>query len=160
MMKNNKLKSFTLMSVLIGMVLSSLLMSFVYYIYSNMNQVTHQYSNTHLGLNNFILAKTDIKREIEASQEILAYPNGFSVLNNDKMINYYLSQNQLIKNRNNQEIILFEDVKSINVTYSLVSPEIISSITILFLLENQEFPVYIYNSVDVNYQLNTSLINE
>ena len=58
-MKNKKqyLRAFTVIELLVSLVISGLLIGFVYYIYTNLNQLSVQYQNIHLTLNDFQLAR-------------------------------------------------------------------------------------------------------
>ena len=156
---NSNIKSFTLMSVLVGMVISGLLIGFVYSIYTNLNQITYGYQATHTTINDYNIAKADLKRELEKSTKLLPYPNGFSLEQNNNDICYFVKNNQLIKKRSGNELIIFETIKSIKIDFE-DNKEIITAITIDFLLGKQEFRFYIYPIKDLESELNLSLINE
>lgn len=147
------------MSVLVGMVISGLMIGFVYSIYTNLNQITYGYQANHTKINEYNIAKADLKRELEQSIKLSPYPNGFSLKQNDNEINYFVKNNQLIKKTNGNELIIFETIKSIKIDLK-DNKEIITAITIDFLLGKQEFRFYIYPIKDLQSELNLSLINE
>ena len=82
------------MSVLVGMVISGLMIGFVYYIYTNLNQITHGYMSTHTTINAYTIAKADLNREIEKASKIVQYPNGFILQQNDSDIYYNVRNNK------------------------------------------------------------------
>ena len=156
---DSNIKSFTLMSVLVGMVISGLMIGFVYYIYTNLNQITHGYMSTHTTINAYTIAKADLNREIEKASKIVQYPNGFILQQNDSDIYYNVRNNQLIKKRNGSELIIFDNIKGININTEN-NTEKMTSIIIEFLLEEQQIRFYIYAIQDLQNELNLSLINE
>ena len=111
----------------------------------------------HSSLNDYELAKADLKRNIESADKILEYPKGFSVLTNGKAVNYFLRDSQLIKRQNDSEQILFDHVKSIVLNKEKGIDEIVSGISVIFLVENQELSVYIYKLFDSRNKLNSIL---
>ena len=102
MKKNNRhIASFTIMNVLIGMVISSLLVGFVYTVYTNLSQMSGQYSATQLVINDYKIAKADINRNMETASTVTATPHGFVIADEGgNLVDYYLDGNQLIKKTN------------------------------------------------------------
>jgi len=158
---NQNIKSFTLMSVLVGMVISGLMIGFVYTIYTNLNQMTYNYQSIHTSINAFNMAKADLKREIEISDKIWSYPNGFALEQQNSTIQYYVKENQLIKKQNAAEIVMFENIEAIKLSHtSENNKEVLASIRIDFSVEKQVIPFYIYTIDDLQNKLNLSLIHE
>jgi len=149
------------MSVLVGMVISGLMIGFVYSIYTNLNQMTYNYQSVHTSINAFNIAKADLKREIESTAKISPYPNGFVLEQQNNTIKYYVKENQLIKKQNAAEIVMFENIEAIKLSHtSENNTEALSSIRIDFLVEKQIIPFYIYAINDLQNKLNLSLIHE
>jgi len=142
---NQNIKSFTLMSVLVGMVISGLMIGFVYSIYTNLNQMTYNYQSIHTSINAFNIAKADLKREIELADKIAPYPNGFVLEQKNNTIQYYVKESQLIKKEKANELIIFENIETIKLSNKTENnKEVLSSIRIDFLVEKQVIPFYIY----------------
>jgi len=162
-MKNvsQNIKSFTLMSVLVGMVISGLMIGFVYSIYTNLNQMTYNYQSVHTSINAFNIAKADLKREIESAAKISPYPNGFVLEQQNNIIQYYVKENQLIKKQNAVDVVIFENIETIKLSHTTENnKEVLASIRIDFLVEKQVIPFYIYTIDDLQNKLNLSLIHE
>ncbi len=151
------------MDVLISMTVSGLLISFVYYIHTHLSYLTHQYQAIHLKINEFELAKADIKRTVWNAKDITPLPNGFEVLDkNNKKTTYQLKTNTLFKKTKVYNEKLSENVKTLKINQmpSSLTKEKIYSIEIIFLIDKQEIVTYIYNKNDLSKTLNEQLINE
>ena len=153
------------MNVLIGMVISSLLVGFVYTVYTNLSQISAQYTSTQLEVNGYKIAKADVKRNMQTASVVQPTPHGFVISNEaGVVIDYYLDGKQLIKKTNKYKSVLFENVNKIKVFYVINesgdTENTISSISITFLIENQEISVYLYSSFDSQKKLNSTLLNE
>ena len=164
-MKNKKqyLRAFTVIELLVSLVISGLLIGFVYYIYTNLTQLSVQYQNIHLTLNDFQLAKADLKRNVEKSTSIIAYPNGFSLKTDNTQIDYFRDGEKLIKKTNQIQTELYAQIKPIKLTHYLnadgINTNSVKSITITFLVENQEISVYLYKFLSSKDKINTTLLN-
>lgn len=158
------IESFTIMNVLVGMTLTGLLVGFIYTIQTNMSQMQHGYTATHTVLNDYEIAKADLKRNVEAGKEIQDYPHGFSIINNNGgIVSYFLDGKNLLKKTKTTESILFNNVSQIDLTKSTEeneTKELITSISIIFLVAEQELPVHLYSLFDSKYKLNQLLIHE
>jgi len=149
------------MSVLVGMVISGLMIGFVYSIYTNLNQMTYNYQSVHTSINAFNIAKADLKREIESAAKISPYPNGFVLEQQNNIIQYYVKENQLIKKQNAVDVVIFENIETIKLSHTTENnKEVLASIRIDFLVEKQVIPFYIYTIDDLQNKLNLSLIHE
>jgi len=164
-MKNKKqyLRAFTVIELLVSLVISGLLIGFVYYIYTNLNQLSVQYQNIHLTLNDFQLAKADLKRNVEKSTSVITYPNGFSLKTYNTQIDYFRDGEKLVKKTSQIQTELYTQIKPIKLTYYLDTDRIktnsVKSITITFLVENQEISVYLYKFLNSKDKINTTLLN-
>lgn len=164
-MKKNKkhIPAFTLMNVMTGIVISGILVGSVYYIYTNIFQNNHTYESIRFQLNDFLIAKADINRNIEKSKDVFLYPNGFSILNSEnEQTLYLLEEKNLIKKTKNYQKVLFSNVKEIkfnqDVAFEEIDSDVISSIYITFLIEKQEISVYIYKLFDTRNKVNQILL--
>ncbi|MGV6862292.1 MAG: hypothetical protein ACWA41_11000 [Putridiphycobacter sp.] len=167
MKKTNHISSFTLINVLVGMTISSILISFVYTIYTNLSQITIQYQKTHLHLNDYNLAIADLNRNIEGAKTIISYPKGFKIQthNQDEII-YFKDNHHLIKKTKRGETTIFKNIEQIKtLKYSPLSSgmdelELIHQVQIDFNIEGQIFSTYYFNNLDSRKKLNALLIHD
>ena len=149
------------MSVLVGMVICSLMIGFVYSIYTNLNQITYTYQSVHANINAFNIAKADIKRELEMTNKILPFPNGFILEQQKSKIHYYVRENSLIKKQNELEQVIYETIQAVELsTKQENNKDVLISVALSFVVENQIIPFYIYPVDDLQTKLNSSLIHE
>lgn len=167
MKKTKHIPSFTLINVLIGMTISSILISFVYTVYTNLSQITFQYQTTHLQINEYNLANADLNRNIGKAKTIIAHPKGFKIeTTNQNEVIYFQDGHDLIKKTKNTKTTLYQNIDKIKTqkytpsSIGLNDLELIHEIQIDFIIEGQIFSSYFYNELDSRKKLNALLINE
>lgn len=84
-----KIPAFTLVDILTGMVVTSIVIAMVFYVFTALNKQVYDYGETRNQINGFLLLKTDLKRQFErADATVTGTPGGFVVEGGSDEIHY------------------------------------------------------------------------
>lgn len=97
MNKGNKIGAFTLVDILTGMVITSIIISMVFYLFTALNKQVADYGSTRNQLNGFLLLKTDLMRQFDQSGGMVATPKGFDLTSGNSSISYMREGNLLLR---------------------------------------------------------------
>lgn len=95
--RNSKVSAFTVIDMITGMVIMSIIMSFVFFIFSSFTKQISDYSKSRSNLVALNLLNIQLRQDIIRADEIIQIPQGFSILNERVEISYKLIDNRIIK---------------------------------------------------------------
>ncbi len=157
-----KLPGFTMMDLLAGMVIMSIIVSMIFYLLMQTNQQISLFQNTRNKMITFNLLMSDISRQVEAANKIIKVPNGFKAVYSDKEIYYFQKQNYLIRNEGFKYDTLtseLDNIETFTVDIENKSEEMLNNIGINLYIGNKRLKLYIYKSYDRTEYINTKLLD-
>ncbi len=88
MNKPNKIAAFTMVDILTGMIITSIIISMVFFLFTSVNKQVYTYGQVRNDLNAFLLMKSDLKRQFEKNEnEIIGIPGGISIIGSSLELN-------------------------------------------------------------------------
>lgn len=156
---------FTMMDILTGMVVMSIVIVMVFYLMSATNQQAFSYQKVRIELNNYILLKADLKRQTDLADRIEDLPNGFKLISSEGEIEYQQQDNFLLRKTENSVDTLSDDLLELKKTTletatMAVGPKILSGIELKLNLETQVLKCYLYKDYGLTEPINQKLIRE
>lgn len=97
MHRKNHIASFTMMDILTGMVVMSIVVSMVFYLMSATTQQATGYQQIRIELNNYLLLRADLNRKALSAERMEDLPNGFRLSSSKENIDYLAQENFLIR---------------------------------------------------------------
>lgn len=101
MFSKQTIPAFTMMDVLTGMVVMSLVVVMVFYLMSATSQQSFGYQKVRLELNTYLLLKADLKRQTEQAERIEELPDGFKLVSANREISYLQQDRFLLRKTEN-----------------------------------------------------------
>lgn len=165
MKDKNYIASFTMMDVLTGMVVMSIVVVMVFYLMSATTQQAYGYQKIRIELNNYLLLKADLKRQTELADRIEDLPNGFRLISKGKEISYLQQDHLILRKSENSLDTLSDDLQElikIPLESATVAAEqkILSGIELKLNLEKQVLKCYLYKDYGICEPINQQLIRE
>mgnify|MGYP007077400963 CR=1 FL=1 len=109
-----RLPAFTLVDILAGMVIMSIVVGMVFGVFNMVNRQTHDFQNLRIELNEFVLMQADLQRQIDACENIYQVPSGFVLELQDDELKYFISENALIRQSEDSRVMLHPSVTKID----------------------------------------------
>ena len=113
---NKRLPSYTIMDVLMGMVVTSIVISIVFFLLTSVNKQNHEFQKTRLELNDYLILNNLLKRELDLTAEVTEIPNGLVFKNGLDEIHYQLKENQLIRADENSEKVVYPNCTDLKIS--------------------------------------------
>lgn len=141
--KQPKIAAFTIMDLMTGMVITSIVVGMVFYSFAGLNKQITSYTLTRAEITVYRLMKLDLERQFDQPDNtILSLPNGFSIENDSSKIDYVVEGTMLMRQNGFMTDTLSHELldwKVVNYTNRKdeVTPYV-ASVEIQFLLANQE----------------------
>lgn len=164
MNKGNKIAAFTMVDILTGMVITSIIISMVFYLFTALNKQVADYGSTRNQLNGFLLLKTDLMRQFDQSGGIMAQPNGFDLVSGSTAISYFQDGNLLLRktpyvtdtlSQNLEELTVYlTQDKDGNFTNN------VKALTTAVNLNGQVIKSHFYKDFGIIRSINQALLNE
>lgn len=89
MNSGSKIAAFTLVDVLTGMIITSIIIAMVFYIFTALNKQVFDYGNTRNQINAFLLLKSDLRQKFESKDAVVfGVPGGLEVVQENGSITY------------------------------------------------------------------------
>jgi len=171
MFNKQRIPAFTMMDVLTGMVVMSIVVVMVFYLMSATTQQAFGYQKIRLELNNYLLLKADLKRQTELADRMEELPNGFKLVSDNSEITY-LQQDRLLlrKTAFSLDTLSHEllELKKIPIDTLLETnlPKVLSGVELKLSFDSDNFnqgqvlKCYLYKSYGLTEPVNQQLIRE
>jgi competence protein ComGF len=156
------MKAFTMIDIMTGMVVISLIIGMVFYLLTAANKQQYTYQKTRIELNEYLLMHADIQREVDKCRSISPIPYGF-VLEGERRIQYTKEGGLLIRRTESSEDTLHKNIISIDfitVGESISAEPLIEQIVIKTKLQEQELNAKFFKNYGVAEPINYALLNE
>jgi len=161
------LKAFTMMDIMTGMVVMSIVIAMVFYLMSATNNQAFTYGEIRVQLNNYMLMKADLKRKTETANRIEEIPNGFRLISEIETISYLNLNSYLIRQSEKSLDTLYYPVSEV----SLIADEtevlqplglnpLITGVKINLLFGKQILSCYLYKDYGLTEPINQQLVRE
>ncbi|MBD3639232.1 MAG: hypothetical protein HUJ25_17885 [Crocinitomicaceae bacterium] len=111
--EHGKLSAFTLVDVLAGMVIMSIVVTMVFGAFNMVNRQTHDFQKMRIELNDFELMESDLSRQVDLCESIYEIPSGFVLEREGKVIKYLISKGALIRQTEASTDVLHPEVSKI-----------------------------------------------
>ncbi len=159
-----KIPAFTMIDVLTGMVIMSIIIAMVFYLFTALNKQVYHYGQFHNQLNNYLMLKTDIDRQTDMANEIVGVPNGFQINNERESIVYQRAENRLLRLTDYTTDTLAHELESMQLFYVADNngkpTELVNEIELKINLQNQVLTCHFYKNYGLMNQMNVALLNE
>ena len=162
MQNKNHISAFTMMDILTGMVVMSIVISMVFYLLTASNKQAIDYRKVRIELNDFMLMKSDLKLQVDRAESIEAVPHGFRLIREDQLLEYIQVDQFLIRKSNMTTDTLNKHLASLKLTLKEDEQSIIPLITGIDLivdLRGQKLNCHIYKDYGIREKINRELRN-
>ncbi len=164
--KNIKIPSFTIIDMITGMVIMSIIISLVFYIFSSFNSQIQLYTISKSNIIALELLKVELDNQILHSEKIIEIPSGFIVINSAKKVRYkkiresLLRTNNLVEENIHNDLIEI-DLEMLNDQNRIVSKEErICGISLKIKVGSKDLNLYLYKEYSNQEKINFSILNE
>ncbi len=160
-----KIPSFTMVDVLSGMVITSIIVSMVFYLFTALNKQVAVYGQVRNDLNSFMLMRVDFKRQFELTdKEITGVPFGVSMTGDSDNLTYVKEDNYLLRITNEITDTLSSSLEEFNVEFihdkNGEPTNKVKGVNIIVKLDNQNLGCHVYKDYGLIEQINQDLLNE
>lgn len=159
MNNKNKIAAFTLMDVLTGMVITSVIIAMVFYLFSSLNEQVYHYGNTRSDLNHFIVMKQDLKYQFDLAEDVIAVPDGVVLSGGNGEIEYFKEGNLLIRETKGLTDTLLFTITEFKTTL-LSDNKSVETATVKTEIGEQELSVTFYKDRGLAGVINQTLLHE
>lgn len=159
---SKKIAAFTVMDLLTGMVIMSIIIAIVFYLIGNTNQQVFRYAHSRSDVIAFSLLKENLNQTVEGADRIVGWPNGFKVVSGSKGVAFFQDGNLLMSKEEGRIDTVFENIESIR-TFILKTKggeEKINKILINLFIGNKKLKLYIYKSYGSQAIVNFQMLDE
>ncbi|MFT5819680.1 MAG: hypothetical protein ACI8ZM_000905 [Crocinitomix sp.] len=165
MNKPRKIAAFTMIDIMTGMIITSIIISMVFYLFTSINKQVSTYSHVRNDLNEFLLMKSDLKRQFEKNEhEIIGIPGGISIIGPSFKLNYVKEGGLLIRTEKNSTDTLTHNLNQFEPVFVKNnlgnSTEKISALHVSILMEDQELWCHLVREYGPIEAINRSLLHE
>lgn len=157
------LPSFTMMDVLTGMVIMSLVVVMVFYLLSATMGQAVNYQGVRFDLNEYLLLKGDLKRSAEKGFKLEPLPAGFRISGFDTYTDYVQSDQFLLRKTEFSLDTLSHHLVSVKSFPLDENPEgetLLSGVEVVIKVGEQPLKCYLYKEYGLAEPLNQKLIRE
>ena len=165
MNKLQKIAAFTMVDILTGMIITSIIISMVFYLFTSVNKQISTYGHVRNDLNAFLLLKSDLKRQFEKNEnQILGIPGGISIEGPLVQLDYIKEGNLLIRTEKNStdtlthQLIQFDPV-FVNDKFGNPTQNI-SQLNVIVQLEDQSLGCHLFRDYGPVTAINNRLLHE
>jgi len=117
-MNVQKIAAFTMMDILTGMVVTSIIVGMVFYVFSSLNQQVANYGNTRNEINAYLLMRNDLIRQFDNPETIIyGVPNGIEVVQGEQEITYTQNNSLLIREINRVVDTVCNSIEALHVNF-------------------------------------------
>lgn len=153
-----------MIDILTGMVIMSIIIAMVFYLFTALNKQLFTYGQTHNQLNRYLMMRTDISRQCDLADEIIGIPNGFKLIGNSEKLAYIKSDSYLLRISDKTTDTLSYNLTDLSVKFlpnkSQKNSELIHQIDLKIELKQQALTCRFYKNYPLNAQMNFELLNE
>lgn len=145
-----------------GMVVMSLIVGMVFYLFTAANKQLFDYTKSRNELNQFLTFEHQLKWDFNRANEVVRTPTGFKIQLNEESINYYLIDNLIIRNQKHSNDTLSTDLHEIEfqfVQQKERNTEVIDGVLIKTGILDKEMEFQLNSSVDPAQKINTTLLH-
>lgn len=165
MQKIKYIAAFTMMDILTGMVIMSIVIAMVFYLMTATNNQAFNYQKIRIELNDYMLLKADLKRRADLANRIEAVPNGFKLVSENDEITYLKSNSFLLRQTENSQDTLYRNLEKIELSpvdsegIEIANP-LISGVSLTLKFDQQILSCYLYKDYGLTEPINQSLKRE
>ena len=157
------MKAYTLVDVLAGMVIMSIVVGMVFGIFNMVNRQTQDFQKLRIELNEFVLMQSDLQRQIDACENIYQVPSGFVLESQNTELKYFLSEGTLLRQTENGRSTLHPAATKIEVEFEeepKAEQSLITGVEITTKLRDTELNAHFSKEYSNADKINYLLLNE
>jgi hypothetical protein len=164
MTKSRKIAAFTMVDILTGMVISSIIISMVFYLFTAMNKQIADYGQMRNEINRYLLLKTDLKRQVEGRQNTaIGIPRGIEITSENRALTYKKEGELLIRQQTESTDTLSNYLDDFLIEF-IPNPtgelsNLVKEITVKIRLDEQVVAAHFYRSSNLVDEINQALIH-
>lgn len=154
-----------MVDILSGMVITSIIISMVFYLFVSINKQVAEYGQIHTQLNSFLLLKTDLQRQFnQENTKVNGIPQGIVCNTIDQKITYQQEGNLLLRKVAKTTDTMVHDLKEMKVEFvkdqkgNLTNE--VSELGLKMGIGDRELGVHIYRSSSPIIEMNELMKNE
>ncbi len=158
--KKNKIRAFTMVDILTGMVITSIIIGMVFYLFTALNKQVYHYGNVRNNLTTYLLLKQDLKLQFELAETIQEIPNGLSLKRNNDELNYIREEEKLLRFSNGTVDTLSTSITEMKIDSRInEEKELVHKLAIKLMIEKQEMDCYFFKDYSKKGSINEALVN-
>ena len=146
------------MDVLMGMVVTSIVVSIVFFLLTSVNKQNHEYQTTRLELNDYLILNNLLKRELEQTEKVVEVPNGLVFMNGEDEIYYQLRDQQLWRADQLSEKEVYPNCNSISIT-AKSDNDLVRAFDIKVLIQERELICHFHEDYGKAEIINNTLLS-
>jgi len=153
------ISAFTLVDVMSGMVIISIVMSMTFFLMSSVNKQTHDFQQLKLKVNQLVLIQNDLKRQIELSEQLTEIPHGFEVQLDQQELTYVQEGELLIRRMNLEVDTLHENMISLQTKTCNTQTNQVNEVSLNLDLDGFELNLRFMKEYGAAHTINNMLLN-
>lgn len=162
---NKHINAFTMMDVLMGMAIMSLVVAMSYVVLTNTLQQLYVFGSSRFELSQHIIHQQDLKRQFLRAEKIIETNTGFNVIQKDQSIEFTFKEYYIIRKMDHQEDTLFHQVNQLQKQFyenssNNSAEKLIEEITLESKMDELIFTSRFYKNYDNTNKINQALIRE
>jgi hypothetical protein len=161
--RNIKVPAFTMIDMITGMVIMSIIISLVFYIFSNFNSQVQSYTHSRSDIIALNLLKVELENKMSSAEKVIERPGGFAILDGKSEVNYTLIDQSLHRIIHLNEDIIYDQINTIEISKNQTIPnqeERVSKISIDLSLGAKTLKLYFIKNDSHQEKINHSILNE
>ena len=164
MNSGKKIAAFTMVDVLTGVVITSIIIGMVFYLFTSLNKQVADYGETRNQLNRYLLLKTDLKRQFDKNEQIKAVPFGFELGAGAELVSYQPSESSFIRATSNAIDTLSDQLDKLEIELIPVPEEkemeLVRSVDITVDVNGQKLTSHFQKDFGIVATINKTLLHE
>ena len=166
MFSKNKIAAFTMMDVLTGMVLMSIVVVMVFYLLSATTGQASNYQAMRIRLNDYLLMRADLRRQVELADKIEKVPGGFCLVSILQSVSYVQYNDHLVRKSGTNTDTLFTGLEQIilapftGLVLQQADEPLVAAVLLKLKYNDQLLNCYLYKDYGLSEPLNQQLYRE
>ena len=155
---DQRLPSYTIMDVLMGMVVTSLVISVVFFLLTSVNKQNHIFQQVRLELNDYLILNNMVKRELDQTSQVFEVPNGLVFQSGTESIHYLLKDSQLLRADELSEKVVYENCTGLK-TATAEENNLVTDFDLKLIIQERELTCHFHKDYGKSELINNTLLS-
>lgn len=160
-----KIAAFTMVDVLTGMIITSIIMSMVFYLFTALNKQVADYGQVRTDLNGYLLLRSDLERQFDSNDKtITGVPGGILLRSKEQELTYLKEGDYLLRLTPTSEDTLSKNITDFKVSFFKdkfgKSTDLVKEIELKISMNEQELTCELHKEAGLAEFINQQLLHE